>query len=61
MPSTTAPARTATPTRNINGNAEVVPPMPAKAAPHGAPARRYLNEKVVGVLLEGMKRLVAEQ
>lgn len=35
--------------------------MPAKAASHGAPARRYLNEKVTGVLLEGMKRLAAEQ
>lgn len=35
--------------------------MPTKAAPHGAPARRYLNEKVTGVLLEGMKRLAAEQ
>jgi len=35
--------------------------MPSKAAPHGAPARRYLNEKVTGVLLEGMKRLAAEQ
>lgn len=35
--------------------------MPAKAASHGAPARRYLNKKVTGVLLEGMKRLAAEQ
>lgn len=58
-----APQRTATPTRTTNGNvmAEVTAPMPSKAAPHGAPARRYLNEKVTGVLLEGMKRLAAEQ
>lgn len=35
--------------------------MPSKAASHGAPARRYLNEKVTGVLLEGMKRLAADQ
>ncbi len=35
--------------------------MPSKAAPHGAPARRYLNEKVTGVLLEGMKKLALEQ
>ena len=35
--------------------------MPTKAASHGAPARRYLNEKVTGVLLEGMKRLASEQ
>jgi hypothetical protein len=52
--------RTATPTRTINGHVEPTP-MPLKAAPHGAPARRYLNEKVTGVLLEGMKRLVIEQ
>lgn len=36
-------------------------PLPARAASHGAPARRYLNEKVTGVLLEGMKRVAAEQ
>ncbi|KAI4151204.1 MAG: hypothetical protein L6R39_002086 [Caloplaca ligustica] len=53
--------RTATPSRNTNGNIEAPPPLPAKAAVHGAPARRYLNEKVTGVLLEGMKRLAVEQ
>lgn len=52
--------RTATPTRNTNGQTEASP-MPLKAAAHGAPARRYLNDKVTGVLLEGMKRLVIEQ
>ena len=57
---TVAP-RTSTPSRAVNGTAEVTTPMPAKAASHGAPARRYLNEKVTGVLLEGMKRLAAEQ
>lgn len=58
---TPAPHRTATPTRNTtNGQAETSP-MPLRAAAHGAPARRYLNEKVTGVLLEGMKRLVIEQ
>ncbi|MCJ1391691.1 hypothetical protein MMC18_004556 [Xylographa bjoerkii] len=54
--------RTSTPVRNTNGTAVPAPePMPAKAAPHGAPARRYLNERVTGVLLEGMKRLASEQ
>ncbi|KAL9636643.1 MAG: hypothetical protein Q9164_002697 [Protoblastenia rupestris] len=57
---TVAP-RTSTPSRAVNGTAEATTPMPAKAASHGAPARRYLNEKVTGVLLEGMKRLAAEQ
>lgn len=65
IPPTPVPAaqRTATPTRPVNGTAvaEVAPPMPSKAASHGAPARRYLNEKVTGVLLEGMKRLAADQ
>ncbi|MCJ1287357.1 hypothetical protein MMC26_006706 [Xylographa opegraphella] len=54
--------RTSTPVRNTNGAAvPVLEPMPAKAASHGAPARRYLNERVTGVLLEGMKRLASEQ
>ncbi|KAI9720451.1 MAG: hypothetical protein M1812_002957 [Candelaria pacifica] len=62
-----APARTATPSRTTNGASEVlkaepeVTPIPTKAIPHGAPARRYLNEKVTGVLLEGMKKLAKEQ
>ncbi|KAI9698153.1 MAG: hypothetical protein M1836_004155 [Candelina mexicana] len=65
--STPAPARTATPSRTTNGIAEVpkaepeVIPIPTKPVPHGAPARRYLNEKVTGVLLEGMKKLAKEQ
>ncbi|MCJ1298580.1 COMPASS (complex proteins associated with Set1p) component [Hypocenomyce scalaris] len=61
--STPGPQRTATPTRTTNGNVNVegTAPMPSKAAPHGAPARRYLNEKITRVLLEGMKRLAAEQ
>ncbi|MCJ1477599.1 COMPASS (complex proteins associated with Set1p) component [Lambiella insularis] len=61
-PSALLAPRTSTPVRNTNG--VVVPepaPMPSKAAPHGAPARRYLNEKVTGVVLEGMKRLAADQ
>lgn len=53
--------RTATPTRTTNGNVDLPPPLPAKAAIHGAPARRYLNEKVTGVLMEGMKRIAVEQ
>ncbi|KAL8734180.1 MAG: hypothetical protein Q9166_001665 [cf. Caloplaca sp. 2 TL-2023] len=62
-PLTTTPTaqRTATPIRNTNGNVDLPPTLPAKAAIHGAPARRYLNEKVTGVLLEGMKRLAVEQ
>ncbi|KAL8943751.1 MAG: hypothetical protein Q9216_000857 [Gyalolechia sp. 2 TL-2023] len=58
---TPTPQRVATPIRNTNGNVETPVPLPARAAIHGAPARRYLNEKVTGVLLEGMKRLAVEQ
>ncbi|KAL9016205.1 MAG: hypothetical protein Q9185_006434 [Variospora sp. 1 TL-2023] len=63
LPSAATPTvqRTATPSRNTNGVIEAPSPLPAKAATHGAPARRYLNEKVTGVLLEGMKRLAVEQ
>ncbi|KAI4290043.1 MAG: hypothetical protein L6R35_000686 [Caloplaca aegaea] len=63
LPSAATPTvqRTATPSRNTNGIIEAPSPLPAKAATHGAPARRYLNEKVTGVLLEGMKRLAVEQ
>ncbi|KAL9103421.1 MAG: hypothetical protein Q9163_001523 [Psora crenata] len=64
LPSASIPTvapRTATPSRPVNGVTESTTPMPAKAASHGAPARRYLNERVTGVLLEGMKRLAAEQ
>ena len=35
--------------------------MPKEAPPHGAPARQFLNTKVTGVLLEGMKQLAKEQ
>lgn len=35
--------------------------MPAEAPPHGHNARRYLNTKVTGVLLEGMKQIAKEQ
>ncbi|KAI1208729.1 uncharacterized protein F4807DRAFT_429124 [Annulohypoxylon truncatum] len=35
--------------------------MPAEAPAHGAPARQYLNSKVTGPLLDGMKKLVQEK
>ncbi|KAH6628027.1 hypothetical protein F5144DRAFT_604249 [Chaetomium tenue] len=35
--------------------------MPTEAAAHGAPVRQYLNSKVTGVLLEGMKIVAREQ
>lgn len=35
--------------------------MPSEAPPHGAPTRQYLNSKVTGVLLEGMKQLAKDK
>jgi len=62
------PPRTGTPSRNLNGDnsraASLHPEpstMPKEAPPHGAPTRQYLNGKVTGVLLEGMKQLAKEQ
>ncbi|KAI9728789.1 MAG: hypothetical protein M1834_007175 [Cirrosporium novae-zelandiae] len=54
------PHRTATPTKNLNGIIDHSS-MPSKSASHGAPARKYLNEKVTRALLEGMKHLAKEQ
>ncbi|ORY62323.1 uncharacterized protein BCR38DRAFT_410751 [Pseudomassariella vexata] len=35
--------------------------MPVEAPPHGAPVRQYLNSKVTGTLLQGMKMLAEER
>ncbi|RKF78577.1 putative dpy-30 domain-containing protein [Golovinomyces cichoracearum] len=35
--------------------------MPEEAPSHGAPTRKYLNENVTGVLLEGLKIIVKER
>ncbi|KAL2024182.1 hypothetical protein VTK56DRAFT_9338 [Thermocarpiscus australiensis] len=35
--------------------------MPSEAAAHGAPVRQYINSKITGVLLEGMKIVAREQ
>lgn len=67
--SSPAPPRVGTPSRNVNGNDNSraasqhpdPPTMPNQAPPHGAPTRQYLNSKVTGVLLDGMKQLAKEQ
>lgn len=64
------PARTGTPMRNANGDsgsraASQHPDpgftMPSEAPPHGAPIRQYLNSKVTGPLMEGMKQLAKDK
>ncbi|OAA42580.1 Dpy-30 motif protein [Metarhizium rileyi] len=59
-----APARTGTPAQG--SRAPSVHPesgftMPSEAPAHGDSTRRYLNTKVTGVLLEGMKQLAKDQ
>ncbi|ETS88183.1 hypothetical protein PFICI_02011 [Pestalotiopsis fici W106-1] len=72
-----APNRTGTPARATNGvqehqqqtstsRAASAHPDPgftmqSEAPLHGAPARQYLNTKVTGVLLDGMKLVAKEQ
>jgi COMPASS component SDC1 len=66
-----APPRIGTPNRNANGNdvtsratsqhPDPVITIPKEAPPHGAPTRQYLNGKVTGPLLEGMKIIAKEQ
>lgn len=66
-----APPRVGTPSRNTNGNdvtsratsqhPDPVTAIPKEAPPHGAPTRQYLNGKVTGPVLEGMKIIAKEQ
>ncbi|EKJ77097.1 hypothetical protein NXS19_012099 [Fusarium pseudograminearum] len=59
-----APARTGTPaqgSRAASAHPDAGLTIPAEAIPHGDSARRYLNTKVTGVLLEGMKQLAKDQ
>ena len=35
--------------------------MPTEAPIHGAPVRQYINSKITGPLLEGMKMVAKEQ
>ncbi|KAG5940728.1 hypothetical protein E4U59_002270 [Claviceps monticola] len=59
-----APARTGTPAQGSRA-ASLHPDsgftMPSEAPVHGDPTRQYLNTKVTGVLLEGMKQLAMAQ
>ncbi|KAK3175819.1 COMPASS (complex proteins associated with Set1p) component [Lecanicillium sp. MT-2017a] len=59
-----APARTGTPAQASRAASAHPDPgfsMPSEAPPHGDSTRRYLNTKVTGVLLEGMKMLAKDQ
>ncbi|OJD12582.1 hypothetical protein AJ78_06843 [Emergomyces pasteurianus Ep9510] len=58
--STTAPAPSANTFNLNNSNNASTPPIP-QIRPGGAPARVYMNEKIVPYLLEGMKTLAKEQ
>ncbi|RKU46483.1 COMPASS (complex proteins associated with Set1p) component [Coniochaeta pulveracea] len=61
----TKPSRTGTPAATNSRAASVhpdpQPKFPSEAAPHGAPVRQYLNSKVTGALMEGMKKIAKER
>ncbi|KAL1876389.1 hypothetical protein VTK73DRAFT_9404 [Phialemonium thermophilum] len=46
---------------SVQGTGSGALAMPAEAAVHGAPVRQYINSKITGVLLEGMKLVAKEQ
>ncbi|KAM0272642.1 hypothetical protein ACHAPA_001867 [Fusarium lateritium] len=59
-----APARTGTPAQGSRVASAHPDPglnIPAEAPPHGDSTRRYLNTKVTGTLLEGMKQLAKDK
>ncbi|KAF4123488.1 protein dpy-30 [Geosmithia morbida] len=62
--SSPAPARTGTPaqgSRAASAHPDPGPSIPSEAPPHGDSTRRYLNSKVTGVLLEGMKQIAKDK
>lgn len=65
-PAAPSPARgrTGTPaqgSRAASAHPDPTASFPAEAPPHGDQTRRYLNTKVTGVLLEGMKQIARDQ
>ncbi|KAI1143520.1 hypothetical protein F5Y05DRAFT_156208 [Hypoxylon sp. FL0543] len=74
-PGSNAPPRTGTPFRSTtangdkeNGSSRAASQhpdagftMPAEAPPHGAPVRQYLNSRITGPLLDGMKMIAKDQ
>ena len=46
---------------NLAKNPATMDTMPKKPARHGAPFREYMNTKVTGTLMEGMKLLAQEK
>ncbi|KFH48008.1 hypothetical protein ACRE_010180 [Hapsidospora chrysogenum ATCC 11550] len=59
-----APARTGTPAQGSRAASVHPDPalsFPTEAVPHGDSTRRYLNTKVTGVLLEGMKQIAKDK
>ncbi|KAG6031386.1 hypothetical protein E4U41_007588 [Claviceps citrina] len=62
-PSPAPPARTGTPAQGSRASLHPDPgvSMPSEAPAHGDPTRQYLNTRVTGVLLQGMKQLAKDQ
>ncbi|KAL1841385.1 hypothetical protein VTJ49DRAFT_7115 [Mycothermus thermophilus] len=49
------------PAPSSTGGGTAPPPLPTEPTPNGAPVRQYINSKITGVLLEGMKIVAREQ
>jgi COMPASS component SDC1 len=47
--------------RATSQHPDPAPTIPKEAPAHGAPTRQYLNSKVTGPLLDGMKQIAKEQ
>ncbi|CCU76209.1 hypothetical protein BGHDH14_bgh01183 [Blumeria hordei DH14] len=58
------PSRATTADTNVRASSQhsdVVSTMPKEAPSHGAPTRRFLNENVTGVLLDGLKMIAKDR
>ncbi|KAK4127065.1 hypothetical protein N657DRAFT_640983 [Parathielavia appendiculata] len=56
-----APSLHPDPAASTASSSTTGPTMPTEAIPHGAPVRQYINSKITGVLLEGIKIVAREQ
>ncbi|EFX02956.1 dpy-30 protein [Grosmannia clavigera kw1407] len=53
--------RNETGSRAASGHPEIAFTIPNEVPPNGAPVRQYINMKLTGPLLEGMKMIAKEQ
>ncbi|KAL2119020.1 hypothetical protein VTJ04DRAFT_5980 [Mycothermus thermophilus] len=62
QPTPSAPAAQAAPSpAPAASSSTAAPALPTEPTPNGAPVRQYINSKITGVLLEGMKIVAKER